>query len=201
MTHPLILPPGFEAFEILGRAFGGGAFGQAVAAAAQDGDAGTVFHAPLAGRCEAAIVLALERPINEVPVLRIGALALHDALSALAPIGIPIRITAPDRLDVNGAQAASLRMLHSAAASTAAPAWAVLGFDVSIDLSDANPGDTPHLTSLVEEGFDGPELAASVLVGTCRHLLAWVDAWSDQGERAISGAWIQASRMVMAPAQ
>ena len=177
----LALPPGFRAMPATDDPWVA-----ALHAAALDGEPGSVFWTDAQGWCRAAYVLAPDRPLHGGgEVLDLGALALFDALAALAPPQVPMHLIVPDGLAVDGGRVATLRVETAAAAPGAVPAWAVLGIDVAVDRSTGAPGDQPDQTCLHEEGF-GDVTAADVLTHTCRHLLSWLDAWGQDGPASLA---------------
>ena len=58
---------------------------------------------------------------------------------------------------------------------------------MTVNPASDSPGDAPDQTSLFEEGF-GDTSPADVLMQTTRHLLAWVDIWSEEGGGALARA-------------
>lgn len=185
-----VLPPGFRA-----RPGGADPWGAALAAASSGGEAGTVFWSGADGHCRAALVFEPDRPLGPTVVGDLGLLALFDALAALAPPQRPITVAPPDRLLLNGGEVATVR---SAQGPGLLPDWAVLGLDVAIAASQAEPGMTPDRTCLQEEGF-GPLTPEEVLEQVCRYLLSWVDAWQDEGTAGLARTVAQRSEAMGAP--
>ncbi len=145
---------------------------------------GTVLWREIGGRCEAAVVLAPDRDISERTLTAMGLLALYDALAVLAPPQVPIDVVDGRFLAVDGGQAAWVR---AAAAPGSPPDWAVIGIAVVLTSAVQDPGEAPGETSLVEEGF-GAVTAEMLLSGFCRHLLAWIEAWRDDGADGLARA-------------
>ena len=150
-------------------------------------DPGTVFHAPLERRCIAAVILAPARAVSDQTVLQIGGLALQEALLTVVPPQIAVT---PETaaITVNGAEAATLQI---ARAPGSPPAWMVLGFDIAVSLGKLDPGLSPSHTDLAEEGAETN--ASELLELCCRHLVAWLNRWDEDGDAAIATAW-QAAR-------
>lgn len=178
IAHDLVLPPGFQAFPAVADPWG-----VAIEAAGAGADPGSIFWTGAEGHCRAAIILTPDRPPGADTVRDLGLLALFDALAVLAPPQLPLQLL-PDGVSVDGARVAALRAIQAAGLI---PAWAVLGFDVTVNPASDSPGNTPDQTSLLEEGF-GDTSPADVLMQTTRHLLAWVDTWSEEGATALSRA-------------
>ncbi len=183
------LPPGFRAVRVADEPFD-----QAVAAVAAH-TPGTVLWLMADGRCRAAVVLAPDRPIAARTLTALGLLALYDALAVLAPPQMPIAVTEGDCLRVDGGRAAWVRMAMDAGP---VPEWAVLGVEVALDAAVDNPGEAPDETCLAEEGF-GAVSAAALLDGFCRHLLAWIEDWRDEGAASLDRA-VAARRSFVVPA-
>ncbi len=164
------LPPGFIAQRCAGDPIGA-AVTQALAGA----EPGTMMVADDTRHCRLALVLTPDPPISDAAMLDLAGRAVHGALAAVAPPGIPIAVTPPDVL-VNGAAAGTLTVRRAGAAD-----WLVLGIDIAVageagDPDTPDPGETPDRTCLAEEGFgdSAPELVASI----CRHLLSGFDRWA-----------------------
>lgn len=188
IDRPLAFPPGFRALS--GE---GDPWEAALQTAALGAEAGSVFWNEAQGLCRAAIVFAPDRPLGRAGllmgpgILDLGALALFDALAVLAPPQVPMHLLPPDGLAVDGGRVATLRLAQAPSLDDAAPHWAVLGIDVSVDSQAASPGETPDRTCLAAEGF-GEVAAAELTAHLCRHLLCWIDAWREDGARALAHA-------------
>jgi hypothetical protein len=172
----VLLPPGFAAIACDGDPMAA-AVRQIEAGAAP----GTILHAPLARHCRVAIILTPDRPIADTQSLALAAQAVHAALAGLAPAGVPIAVK-NNRILVNGAEAATLRLRRPGQNAECVPEWLVLGIDVAVDLGDPDPGHDVLHTCLAEEGFTCS--AAELLAGICRHLLSAIHELTDQTEAA-----------------
>jgi hypothetical protein len=174
-------PPGFTALPCPGDPLAA-----AVARAAAGADPGLVLHRDADARCEMAIVLAPDRPVSDEALLALGTRAVRGALSFLAPVRMPVVISPPENVTVNGGEVAMLTVRRPARAAGipdwSIPDWIILGIDVAVDLREADPGLHPGRTCLREEGFD--TTPAEVMAGICRHLLGEIDAWSAETEAA-----------------
>ncbi len=144
----------------------------AVNAARGGADPGTLYHTELASRCALAVILSPHRPVTDAAVLALGARAAQAALAALAPEQVPVRIAGADRVEVDGAEVATLAVVRAPTMCDDLPDWIVLEITIAIDLNLAEPGMTPGITCLAEEGFQTS--AAEVLGATCRALLAGI---------------------------
>lgn len=205
MDDMLALPPGFGVLPC-----GNDPWAAAMHGAAKGDDPGSIRWDYLDGVLRLAIVLAPDRPMQDAgPVAGLGALALFDAVATLAPPQVPIHLLArdglapdglaPDGLAVDGGRVATIRAALTPALPGEVPDWAVLGFEIALQASTAEPGATPERTSLHEEGF-GDVTAADVLVNTLRHLLVWLDAWGQDGAAALAPATLQRMTRQAVPA-
>jgi biotin-(acetyl-CoA carboxylase) ligase len=176
------LPPGFTAYEVAQP-------WKAALAAPADQQPGTVFHAPLGAMLDAAIILAPDPPDAE-RVCRLATLAVRDAILAVVPPQIPVALT-PGGVAVNGGAVAGIRLAAGPALTDGAPAWLAVGVSVRVALALDAPGLTPGQTDLAEEGVE--TTAAALLDSLCRHLLAGIDLWLDQGAAGIDRAWREAA--------
>jgi biotin-(acetyl-CoA carboxylase) ligase len=192
ITEMPALPPGFAAIPGTGDAWDA-----AVRGAGTGDDPGSVRWRFAEGTMHIAVVLAPDRPIQDAgPIVALGALALFDALATLAPPQVPIQLLPPDGLAVDGGRVATVRAAMAAGSSDMSPEWAVLGWEITVQASDAEPGRRLDRTSLHEEGF-GDVTADDILVNSLRHLLVWLDAWGEDGIAALAPALRQ--RMAQQP--
>ena len=166
----------------------GEAFQRAVELAAEGAEPATLVWVERRDLFDCAVVLAPERPLEEaLPVLRVGLLALGDALGSLGPPETPITIAPPDRLLVNGGVVGGVRLTADRADP---PAWMVLGtsIDVEGDPYDTEPGLNLGRTALFEEGF-GEVTTPELVQSYAHHLLHWMNRWEEDGQAAIEPDW------------
>ena len=186
---PALLPPGFRAFETSAEPFAqAAAYGQA------DGAPGSIFCRLLDGRGEAAVLLTPDEPVAAETLTALGQLALFDALAVLAPPQRPIEIGRDGWLLLDGGQVAQVQVAIGAGTP---PDWAVLGIGVAVGAGARPPGEAPGQTCLAEEGFGDagwPELLGQF----CRHLLAWIDRWREDGAAGLDQAVAQRMHLVQA---
>jgi hypothetical protein len=169
MAPDMALPPGFKAICAADPVE------TAVTRAAHGADPGTIVHGDTGGRCFLAVVLTPGFPVEDSAVRSLGANALHDALAALAPVGLPIAIDVGQIL-VNGGMVATLGVHRAPTATAGVPDWLVLWIDVAIDLRADDPGLDPMHTCLAEEGF----------AATAAEVMAGFDAWEDRPARRVA---------------
>ena len=162
----------------------------AIEAASAGAEPGSIFWSGTQGRCHAVFVFAPDRPLTAGFMLDLGALALFDAVAALAPPQVPVHLLPPDGLAVDGGRVATLLMAEAPTTAGAIPDWAILGIDVAVNTGAAAPGETPDQTCLSEEGF-GDVAPADLLLHMSRHLLGWLDLWQEEGAAALRRAVAQ----------
>lgn len=166
-------------------------FERAVDVAADGAEPGTLVWSQGSERCACAVVLAPEQPLEpSLPVLLIAALALGDALGALAPPVVSVTFGWPDRVEINGGLAGGVRLAHAEpAAPQGVPDWIVVGFRLALQGSGPEPGHDPERTTLADEGC-GDITALDLLEAFSRHFLAWINRWQEDGVRPVQQAWL-----------
>lgn len=162
------------------------------AAAAGRLGAGDVLWARNTAFAELAIVLepevTLERAQQMLPLVHV---ALGDALGLLAPPQLPITWRWPFAIEVNAAKAGEAFLDAAPCAPGAVPAWLVVGFSLRLLHDDRThePGETPDVTSLREEGAGDVERNA-LLEAFAGFFLTRLDTWTDRGFRPIHDEWL-----------
>lgn len=183
----LDLPPPFEAAWRRGDI----PAAAEVAAAAGAGP-GTLLIADDAALCDLALVLAPDRPSVECrAALPLAMLAMADALTALGPPLKDVAFAWPDRLMVDGAEAGRARLaLAPTRAADDVPDWAVVGVRVRLRLPPGadEPGTTPEITALHEEGFGDLEVV-DIVESFARHFLHWTHRWMEEGAAPVAAAF------------
>lgn len=117
--------------------------------------------------------------------------AFADALGTLAPPEVAVQYRWPATILVNGAKAGRARFaLDPNDGPDGLPGWVAVGLEAALAPSadDPEPGHEPDRTTLAEEGcgtFGGQEL----IEVTARHLLAWLDAWEQDGFAPVHRHW------------
>ncbi|WP_417768722.1 biotin/lipoate--protein ligase family protein [Stappia sp.] len=181
---------------LAGHAVAAGAvpFQLAIAGAkAGDFGAGDLLWSRAVERIELALVLEPEVGADRVSeMLFLAMVATTDAIGALIPPEIALTYLWPATLRANGATVGRVRLAHSAELDeSGAPAWLVVG--ISLQLAPLGgplePGEVPHLTSLVDEG--GTELdRTQAIESLSRHLLTWIHTWDVDGFGPVLENWL-----------
>lgn len=154
--------------------------------------AGDVVWSRRKDMVEVSVVLEPEVAMDTaVQMLPLCMVALGDCLGALTPPQVGVSFVWPDRVCINGAQAGYFEAAAASAAADEPPDWLAVGLTLRHQRNpdDPEPGDTPDITWLSEEG--GAELTRSdVIESYCRHFLTWINLWNDDGFRPVHAAWL-----------
>ncbi|MFC6687852.1 biotin/lipoate--protein ligase family protein [Jhaorihella thermophila] len=187
MTEAPTFPPLMRGEAVAGRA---DPFERALALAALGCDGGTVVHNVQADRLRAAIVfapeVALEDAMAMLPVCGVG---FQNALGALAPPEVAVHLTWAGGIRVNGAGCGFLRAAASTRDPAEVPDWLVVGLEVPLLQTEAEPGRRPDMTALYDEGCAEVD-PVRLLESWARHTLVWINRWSDEGNAAVHDVWI-----------
>lgn len=175
----LALPPPYQAVRL--REFGD-AFAHAATLAPQRG-AGTLVYVGRFEVAEFAVVLEPTDPlIRARRVFYAGMGALADAIAAAAPPETTIHIKWPDALYVNWGLVGGGRLAWPQSSDEAnVPAWLVFGATIRTAWTKRiDPGLTPELTALDEEGF--AEITSNQIVESfARNFMQALDVWQESG--------------------
>ncbi len=157
---------------------------------AADSPEGTLFWSDARGRLALALLLVPDGPFDEsAPVAIAAVVALGDAIGALAPPIVGVTNTWPDRIEVNGALVGGVT-LDPVGSDPMAPERLILGVEIAVVSDpDLEPGQTPELTSLTEEGC-GEITPVLLLESFARHFLAWLHRWEEDGFAPVRSAWL-----------
>jgi biotin-(acetyl-CoA carboxylase) ligase len=189
VANQLKLPPPYEPLRL--REFGD-AFAHAIKVAPERG-AGTLVYVGRFDVAEFAVVLEPKDPLAQARrVFYAGMAALADAVAAAAPPETAIHIDWPDALYVNWGLIGGGRLAWPAkAAVDDVPDWLVFGGMVRTASKTAvDPGLTPDLTALEEEGF--AEITSNHLIeGFARNLMSQLNAWQESGFAAVGKSYCE----------
>jgi biotin-(acetyl-CoA carboxylase) ligase len=150
--------------------------------------AGDVVWSRNAGRAQLAIVLepevALERALQMGPLMLV---ALGDSLGSLCPPKVAVQYRWPGGLLLNGSVAGNVRLAAPRVPADTVPAWMVVGADLDIAAPRQDRQDF-SATSLDEEA--GPGITRTdLLQSLAAHFLTNLNAWQDDGFRAVHDRW------------
>lgn len=142
-------------------------------------------------RVRLAMVLEPEVAMDTaVQMLPLAMIALGDSIGALTPPQVGMTFIWPNIVCLNGAPACEFQAAAAPSQGDAPPDWMVIGFWLRHlrGPADPEPGDTPDITWLGEEG--GGELTpAEIIDSFCRHFLTWLNHWEDDGFKPIHDSW------------
>ncbi len=160
-------------------------------AAQQKACAGDIFWRVDDFLVELAIVLEPEdKPAKACQILPVVMDALGNCLATLAPPKVAITYDWPSQVRANGGKIARTRAAISSLAADDVPDRLVIGFSIRLrhDPDHDEPGANPEMTTLDEEGC--PNLTSNELIETlCRHLLAAIDGWQNDGLSNYQRMW------------
>jgi biotin-(acetyl-CoA carboxylase) ligase len=185
----LILPPPYQAVRL--REFGD-AFAHAVTLAPQRG-AGTLVYVGRFDVAEFAVVLEPTDPLAKGRrVFYAGMAALADAIAAAAPPETAIHIEWPDALYINWALVGGGRLAWPAQTDVGnVPEWLVFGATIrTASNTGVDPGLTPDLTALDEEGF--AEISSNnIIEGFARNLMLLLSDWHEGRFTAVRKSYFE----------
>jgi len=185
----LTLPPPYRAVRLREL---GDAFSHAVSIASERG-AGTLVYVGRFDLAEFALVLEPEQPLAQARrVFYAGMAALADALAATAPPETAINIEWPDALYVNwglvgGGRLAWPKTLRENDTSP----WMVFGGMIrTASPHGQDPGATPDITALDEEGF-ADVTSGQIVESFARNFMHATDAWQESGFEAVARSYFE----------
>ena len=139
-----------------------------------------------------AIVLEPEVGMDvAVQMLPLCMVALGDCLGAITPPQVGVSFIWPNVICVNGARAGSFRAAAAPTADGEVPDWMTIGLELRHmrKADDPEPGETPDITWLSEEG--GSELTRTDIIESfSRHFLTWINMWNDEGFKPVHDSWL-----------
>lgn len=162
---------------------------------------GTVVHALRSDRLGAALVFAPEVCLGEaMAMFPVCGLGLQNAMGALAPPEVAVQLTWDGQIHINGARCGALSVGASSRDPGSVPDWLVVGVDVRLAQSGADPGATPEVTALYDEGCADVS-ATHLLEAWARHTMVWINRWADAGNICLLDHWTGLLLGVGAPVQ
>lgn len=164
-------------------------FAEAAAEARGGCDAGLVLFDVQIDRLRAAIVFAPDVPLAEAAVmLPLCGVAFQNAFGTQSPPEVAVHLDWAGAIRINGAVAGRLRMAADACSPEAEPGWLAVELDLALMGASAMPGATPDRTTLFDEGCAEVD-PVLLLESWVRHVLLWINTWTEDGLRALHGEW------------
>ena len=125
-------------------------------------------------------------------ILCAGAVAVSDALGAIAPPEVAITWNWPHILMANKARVGQLRFELSAEdGPDGAPLWLVLGLELAVNPNPdgPEPGLYVGTTTLFDEGCIELD-RTRIIEAWARHFLTWLNTWGDDGFKPVHEAYL-----------
>ncbi|HEY1433017.1 MAG TPA: biotin--[acetyl-CoA-carboxylase] ligase [Stellaceae bacterium] len=119
----------------------------------------------------------------------VAALAMGEALRALAPKIQRLAYKWPNDVLLNGRKIAGV-LLESETVASEQPGFVVIG--VGVNLSASPRGTEFPATSMREEGL-GPLLPEAMLEEFTQHFRSWLATWREEGFAPVRAAWLAAA--------
>ena len=171
-------------------------------------EVGTAFYGEDKDVTDIALVLGPEVPLRKAgQMLYAMMIGVGDAIGALAPPEVIVAYQLPGYVLLNRGRAGVVWIAADPAAGREdVPSWMIVGvrIDMTVRTDDEDAWrDASGLeyTSLAEEGA-GFISRTRLIESICRHFLAWVNRWQDDGFRPLHDLWVQrlesGSEMVLA---
>ncbi|WP_425044124.1 DUF4444 domain-containing protein [Primorskyibacter sp. S87] len=165
-------------------------FDRAQALAALGCDGGTVVYNVQVDRLRASIVFAPEVPLEQaMTMLPLCAVGFQNALGALAPPEVAVHLDWAGGIRVNGAQCGRFRVAASERDPNKVPDWLVVGLDLPLLQTAQDPGQTPDVTALFDEGCADLD-PVGLLESWTRHSLVWINRWEEDGNAPLHAEWM-----------
>lgn len=187
MSEAPTFPPLLTGVAVTGAA---DPFAEAQTRAALGCDGGTVVHSVQADRLRAAVVFAPEVPLHKaMAMLPVCGLGFQNALGALAPPEVAVHLGWDGEIRVNGAGCGGLKVAAATRDPAQVPDWLVVGLDLPILQTATDPGRSPDKTALYDEGCAEVD-PQHLLESWARHMLVWINRWSDEGNAPLHAEWM-----------
>jgi biotin-(acetyl-CoA carboxylase) ligase len=189
LTPELTLPPLFTLVRLREL---GDAFAHATSVAPGQG-AGTLVYVGRFDLAEFAVVLEPDEPLaNARRAFYAGMAALADALTSHAQPETAITIDWPDSIAVNHGLVGGGRLAWpKGMGEDEIPPWLVFGAMIrTVSMTGTDPGLTPLVTALDEEGFTDA-MSDQVVESFARHFMVAIDAWQEHGFGAVARSYLE----------
>lgn len=142
------------------------------------------------GNLYCSIVLRPKIAITQAPQLSfVAAVALADALGALIPSVLPLRLKWPNDILLGESKAGGI-LIEAAADPAGRVECLILGLGVNLV---SHPADTPYPTTDLRQAGAAVDVA-ELLSAFCSHLVAWSERWLAEGFAPVRAAWLARAR-------
>lgn len=148
-------------------------------------DAGLIVWSQTESRLRAALVLAPDAPLLQATAGFVACtLAAQNALGIMAPPETSVLLEWGGAIRMNGARVGHLQLLASDTNPETIPHWMIVALEVSLaPISGTEPGKTPEITTLYEEGCADLD-PILLLEAWARHSLLWLNTLEAPNGRA-----------------
>ena len=157
-------------------------------------ETGTVFYSEKNDIVDLAILLNPEvsqKKCNQM--IYVITVAAGDAIGALAPPEVIVTHSFPGYIYLNKGEAGVVNFaIDKQKNDSDIPEWLILGFQLKLKQSTKIEEDhpDPDVTSLETEGA-GFISRTRMIESVCRHFLAWLNQWEDEGFGPVIKMWNQ----------
>ena len=157
-------------------------------------ETGTVFYSEKNDIVDLAILLNPEvsqKKCNQM--IYVITVAAGDAIGSLAPPEVIVTHSFPGHIYLNKGEAGVVNLaIDKQKVDTDIPEWLILGFQLKIKQSSKIEEDhpDPDVTSLETEGA-GFISRTRMIESVCRHFLAWLNQWEEEGFAPVIKMWNQ----------
>ena len=167
---------------------------QKAISSAKTSETGTVFYSEKNEMVDIAILLNPE--VNQKKcnhMIYVLTVAIGDAIGALAPPEVMVTYSFPGYIYLNKGEAGAVSFaIDYQKQDDQVPEWLVLSFKLKIkeigDMKQDHPD--PDITSLETEGA-GFISRTRLIESVCRHFLAWLNQWEEEGFAPVVKMWNQ----------
>ncbi|MBI1776889.1 MAG: biotin--[acetyl-CoA-carboxylase] ligase [Proteobacteria bacterium] len=150
------------------------------------GRRGRAWHSPR-GNLYVSLLLVPGRPLAAVAQLSFAAaLAVGEAIEALAPPGRTVRFKWPNDVLLDGAKIAGILLEAGDAAAAGASPWLVVGVGINLD---SHPPETPYPATHVAAAGGEPNIEKALEVFVRAFLVRW-ERWLTEGFEPIRAEWL-----------
>ncbi len=157
-------------------------------------DTGTVFYSERSDIVDIAILLNPEINKNKCnQIIYVMMVAAGDAIGALAPPEVLVSYSFPGYIYLNRGEAGVINYaIDNQKNDDQIPEWLILGLKLKLKQSENIEQDhpDPSVTSLETEGA-GFISRTRMIESVCRHFLAWLNQWEEEGFAPVVKMWNQ----------
>ena len=155
--------------------------------------AGDIFWLQSDNKIKLSIYLEPEVSLyRSAQMIPISMLAFSEAMGALAPPEFAIHFSWPNIIYANKAKVGKVELhIEKPTKKDQIADFMILSLEIQYNetQADEEPGVTPDITCLSEEGC-GHLTTSEIIESYSRHLLTWIHIWEEDGFSSVSQSWI-----------